>query len=147
MISGHLRLANNQPPRDPARSRRWLRIGTEHLHISIPRSLRDALSVQVGHHLWWVDFLRSRRWRRQRSTLRIKDPGSRPNGHRGIANLRKQADVTQPTDLDDRQLAAVEAWLRDAGWWYPPDAVRAVHEGRDTYHPIDPRLTYEMARP
>jgi hypothetical protein len=38
----------------------------------------------------------------------------------------------------------VEAWLRRAGWWWPPDAIKAVAEGRDTYHPLDPTLTYPV---
>lgn len=39
---------------------------------------------------------------------------------------------------------AIEHALRTAGYWYPPDAIDAVWEGRDHYHPLDPTITYPM---
>lgn len=38
----------------------------------------------------------------------------------------------------------VEQALRDLGFWYPPDAIAAVREGRSRYHPFDNKMTYGM---
>lgn len=35
---------------------------------------------------------------------------------------------------------AVERLLEKAGYWYPPDAILAVAEGREEYRPLDPAV-------
>jgi len=46
--------------------------------------------------------------------------------------------------LTAMELYAVTGALWKAGWWYPPDAIQAVHEGRDSYHPHVPEIEYPM---
>jgi hypothetical protein len=48
--------------------------------------------------------------------------------------------------LTAAELRHAEKALRRAGYWYPPDAIQAVHEGRDTYHPLDPKITYTIGQ-
>lgn len=48
--------------------------------------------------------------------------------------------------LTDSEVARVTDSLRAAGWWFPPDAVRAVDEGRQTYVPLAGRPTYQTDR-
>lgn len=47
------------------------------------------------------------------------------------------------TTLD---LYAVTERLQRADFWFPPDAIVAVHEGRQHYHALDPKITYDVDR-
>lgn len=46
--------------------------------------------------------------------------------------------------LSKRKSETVEQMLEEMGYWYPPDAIAAVKENRETYHPIDPTITYDL---
>jgi len=48
--------------------------------------------------------------------------------------------------LTPRELLDVTKALAKAGWYYPPDAIEAVHQGRATYHPLAPEIMYPLTR-
>ena len=46
--------------------------------------------------------------------------------------------------LDYWARKAIDDEIKRRGWWYPPDLLDAIAEGRDTYHPLDPKISYAV---
>lgn len=46
--------------------------------------------------------------------------------------------------MDRADLRRVEKTLEEMGYWFPPDAIAAVYEGRETYTALDGRTEWKI---